>query len=974
MKINKKAFRIVIGFIIVFIACSNISFAQKTYKYETIPNDPLKARIYKLDNGLTVYMTVYKDAPRIQTYIATKVGSKNDPSDATGMAHYFEHMMFKGTSLYGTMDYASESALISKIESLFETYRATKDSVARLKLYQQIDSISFEASKFAIPNEYDKLVSLIGASGTNAYTSSEQTVYVNEIPSNQLENWLTIESERFKSPVLRLFHTELETVYEEKNMTLASDSRKAYTALNEGLFQKHTYGTQTTIGTIEHLKNPSMKKLREFYATYYVPNNMAICLSGDFDPDVAIKLIDEKFGSYQKKEIPAFTFEKESPITQPIVKEVVGPDAESVYVGFRFEGASSKEADIISLLSMILANGQAGLMDLNLNQAQKVLNSYAYASVSKDYSSMVFYGKPKEGQKLEDLKDLLLSQLDLVKSGSFPDWLLPAIINDMKFQEMQSYEKNSGRANAFVQSFILGIPWSEEVNSINNLSKITKNDIIEFTKKNFNANNYVVVYKRTGIDNNIPKISKPKITTIKINRDVQSDFLKQIEKNTVSKIEPLFIDYDKDITKFNIQSNIQVLYKANTDNQLFNLYYLLDMGTNNSKMFEPAVNYLKFLGTSKYLPGEMKQEFYKIGCSFNVSVTANQTYVSVRGLSENLEKAIVLFESLLADAQPNKEALDNLISNTLKSRKDAKLNKQTIFNALTSYGMYGSISPFTYKLSETELKALKAEDLIKFIKELTSYDHRILFYGTQTPKQLTLLLNKYHKIPAKLKPLLEEKVFVQLPTDTNKVFHVDFPMKQVDIVMLSKGVNYNSQLMPDVQLYNEYFGGGMNGLVFQELREARALAYTARSTYQGPSDKNKCFYDVSYIGTQTDKLGDALNALEDLLNNMPESNKTFLLAQNSIVEGIRSKRTTKTDILWSYENAKKYGHTYDIRKDIFTKVPLMTYADVKKFQETYVKNKPHTYLLVGDKKLLNFSLLDKYGKTSYLTLEDIFGY
>jgi predicted Zn-dependent peptidase len=318
--------------------------------------------------------------------------------------------------------------------------------------------------------------------------------------------------------------------------------------------------------------------------------------------------------------------------------------------------------------------------------------------------------------------------------------------------------------------------------------------------------------------------------------------------------------------------------------------------------------------------------------------------------------------------------LDNLISNTLKGRKDAKLNKQTIFNGLTSYGMYGSVSPFTYKLNETELKALKAEDLVKFIKELSSYEHRILYYGNLTPKQLTTLLNKQHNVPAKLKPLLPEYKFIQITTDSNKVYHVDYPMKQVDIVMLSKGVGYDSKIMPDVQLYNEYFGGGMNGLVFQELREARALAYTARSTYQGPSDKYKSFYDVSYIGTQTDKLGDALDALEDLLNNMPESDKTFKLAQNSILEGIRSKRITKSDILWSYENAKKYGHTYDIRKDIFTKVPLMTIADVKKFQETYVKNKPHTYLLLGDKKLLNFSLVDKYGKITYLTLEDIFGY
>lgn len=136
------------------------------FKYESVPNDPLKARIYTLDNGLKVYMTVNKETPRIQTYIAVRVGGKNDPAETTGLAHYFEHLMFKGTQQFGTQNYEQEKPMLDQIEQLFEVYRKTTDEAERQAIYHQIDSVSYEASKLAIPNEYDKLMSAIGATGT----------------------------------------------------------------------------------------------------------------------------------------------------------------------------------------------------------------------------------------------------------------------------------------------------------------------------------------------------------------------------------------------------------------------------------------------------------------------------------------------------------------------------------------------------------------------------------------------------------------------------------------------------------------------------------------------------------------------------------------------------------------------------------------------------------------------------------------
>jgi len=493
--------------------------------FEYVENDPLKTRVYTLDNGLKVYLSSYDDAPRVQTNIAVRAGSKNDPSDATGLAHYLEHMLFKGTDAYGTLDYNKEKPLLDKIEQLYEDYRKVpmSDEVSRNIIWSQIDSVSGEAAKLCIANEYDKMLSGIGAKGTNAYTSNERTVYVNDIPSNQIEKWLKIESERFRMPVFRLFHTELEAVYEEKNRSLDNDGSKMFEALMSSLFPKHQYGTQTTIGTIEHLKNPSLTEIRKYFNKYYVPNNMAICMSGDFEYDAVINLINKYFGSFERKENPSFEVVKENKITSPLVTNVYGPEAERLYIGFRFDGASSSDANMLTMVDMLLSNTSAGLIDINLNQAQKLTGGGCFPYILNDYSIHGFYGGPLSGQKLETVKDLLLSQIEEIKKGNFSDWILDAIISDLKLEQIKKYESNNGRAEEFVDAFILNMDWQTHTDELNELSKIKRQDIIDFVNERY-SDNYVVIYKRLGDDPNAVKVTKPKITPVSVNREDKSSF------------------------------------------------------------------------------------------------------------------------------------------------------------------------------------------------------------------------------------------------------------------------------------------------------------------------------------------------------------------------------------------------------------------------------------------------------------------
>lgn len=943
--------------------------------YEYALNDPFKARIYTLKNGLKVYMSVYKNAPRIQTYIAVKAGSKNDPSNATGLAHYLEHMLFKGTDKFGSKDFVKENAEISKIENLYEVYRNTKDEKSRKQIYHQIDSISGVAAKYAIANEYDKMLAGIGGQGTNAYTSFDQTVYVNDIPSNQLESWLKIEAERYRKPVLRLFHTELEAVYEEKNRGLDSDNSKLWEAVFAGLFNKHTYGTQTTIGTIEHLKNPSMKEIMKYFNANYVPNNMAICLSGDFDPDATIRLIEQTFGSMPSKAVKAYTYETENPIIKKISSEVIGPDAENIAMAWRFKGTGTKDADMITLVNLLLSNGRAGLLDLNLNQEQKVLSSGGYAYVLKDYSTHILFGEPKEGQKLEDVEQLLLNQLSLLKKGEFPDWLMNAVITDMKFQKTKELENNQSRASAFVDAFVNDTKWQYAVNTIDRLSKITKQDVIDFVKLNYNDSNYVVVYKRIGEDKNIQKVEKPSITPVEVNRNDQSTFVKNILNKTPTTIQPKFIDYDKDVTKTVIKYNIPLLYSQNTENQLFDLYYTFDMGTNNDKLLPLAIEYIPYLGTSKMSPAEVQQAFYKLGCSFNVFNSENQTWVSLTGLTENFKQATQLFENLLNDPKINEEVLKNLVSDISKKRSDAKQDKRTILQKMmVNYAKFGINNPATNILSENELSSIKTEQIASLIKSLTTFDHKILYYGPQLVGDVKEILNEKHEVLSPgLKPVPSETDFKSQPFN-NTVYVVDFDMKQAEIVVLTEGQSYKPENVPLISMYNEYFGGGMSSVVFQDLRESKALAYSCYSTYRAPRDLKASYYNFSYIGSQADKLPEALVGMNNLLNNMPKSENGFNAAKEAILQNIKTERINKADILFNYLNAKKFNLSSDIRQDIYEKVSSMTFENIKSFQDSEIKNKPSAVLVLGKKDLLDIKTLEKFGTIKYLTLKEIFGY
>lgn len=946
------------------------------YKYETVKGDPLNTKIYTLDNGLKVYMTVNKETPRVQTYIAVKVGSKNDPKETTGLAHYLEHLMFKGTESFGTSDYAAEKPMLDSIKALFEVYRTKTDPEERRAIYHRIDSISYEASKIAIPNEYDKLMAVIGAEGTNAFTSSDMTVYQEDIPSNEIDNWAKIEADRFMNPVIRGFHTELEAVYEEKNMSLTQDNRKAMEAIDLALFPHHPYGLQTTLGTQEHLKNPSIINIENYRANFYVPNNVAICVSGDFDPDTFVATIEKYFGEWQPNpDIKYLEYEPEQAITAPVQKDVYGLDAEFVMMGWRVPGSNDYlRSEVGDFVGDILYNGQAGLADLNLIQAQKVNGFYGFNYTRPDYGEFLLVGYPREGQTLDEVRDLMLGQVAKLRSGDFDESLIQSILDNYKLSDMRKLESNEDMAMSFVESFINGHNWKDDALQMQRLEKVTKQQIVDWANEYLGANSYVAVYKRIGEDKDIEKIAAPAITPIETNRDKQSEFLTEIQNTEVTPIEPVFVDFSKDMSKGSVAEGIGLLYKKNETNDITTLTCVFDRGVQSDPRLDLAFDYLSYLGTTTRTAEQIKKEMYELACSQRLSCGSTQSNIGVSGLDENVGKAMDIVEDLIFNAQPDTVILAGLKSDIFKNRSDSKLSQRACFSALQKYIFYGPEFIRKTTLTNEQIAALTSEELLQAVRDLYAKKHDVLYYGPSDETVAKKMIAEHHKISENPEPL--ERIHPQArQVASSEVFIAPYDANQFYYLQHSdRGEKFNVANDPEIRMYNTYFGSGMGAIVFQEMREARGLAYSAAAFLRDLGYKDCDYMFYAFIASQNDKAKEAVEAFDSIINDMPESGKAFEVAKTSLLTGIRTNRTTGINVLYKYLDLQDYGLTEDREKAVFEKVQNMTLADVKAFQEKWIKGRKYVYGFLGKKEGFDMDFVGSLGPVTELTLEEIFGY
>ena len=939
-------------------------------------NDPINLQTYTLDNGLKVFLSVNKETPRITAHIAVNTGSRNDPAETTGLAHYLEHLMFKGSKQFGTSDYAAEEPLLDKISALYEEYRQLTDPAQRKAKYHEIDSVSQLAAQYNIPNEYDKMMSAIGSLGTNAFTSYDVTCYVENIPANELERWCMIQSDRFQNLVMRGFHTELEAVYEEKNITMTKDSRKSSEALLKMLFPTHPYGTQTTIGTQEHLKNPSQVNIRNYYNRYYVPNNIAICMAGDLDPEQTMAMIRKYFGSWQPgNNTTPPSYPAQPVLTSPKDTTVLGQETEHVRLAWRLKGASSLQNDTITMVDMLLSNGKVGLMDVDLDQKMAVMGAGSGLWDLKDHSMFVIEGRPNEGQTLDEVKALLLAEIEKLKNGEWDESLIHSIVANQRLEQLNAYDSNEARVSDMVDCYITGTPWQQHVEQNDRLERLTKSEITTWAKEHLN-DGYACVYKRKGEDTTIVKIEKPAITPIPSNRDMQSDFLKNFISTEVEPIHPQFVDYKKDMTVRTLSSKdaSELLYKQNTDDDRFTLQFRYEFGSDADRRYGNAGSYFELIGTKKETLEQIKRKFYDIACNYSFSVGGKNMTFSLSGLQENMPRALKMLDELIRGLKADTAVYNKYVEQVQKSRMEVRTNQNSCYNALISYGLYGEDTPMKDVLSVSQLKATKPETLTRLVTDLWQMPSTVLYWGPASADEVAkeiLRVKKCGKYKGTI-PVNKERTKKVITQD--EVFIAPYEAKNINMRMIhNENLPLNIDNLPMVKLFNEYFGGSMNAIVFQELRESRGLAYNAWATYVAPGRKDETEYYQEHIISQTDKLGDCIKVFKQITDTLPESPTLFATAKQSLMKTLAAARTTKSGVLGSYINARYLGIDYDINRLLYEKIPTLTLADLVRFEQQYIKGKPLRYLILGkEDELMETDALSGLGTVRRLTLNDIF--
>lgn len=962
----------------VIAGTASAAFGEYERVDKPAKDDPMQVHHYRLDNGLDVFLTQNDQEPRFYAEIVVRAGSKHDPAEATGLAHYLEHMLFKGSDEIGTIDFDAEKVHLDSITALYERHWHATDAQERAALYGLIQEQSHLAAQYAVPNEFSHVYGAMGEQDNNAHTYREETVYKVSLPANRLEQWVRMEAERFSDPVFRLFQTELETVYEEMNRTLDNKGRLIRNAVDRTLWKVHPYGQQLTIGTVEHLKNPSLKRMYEFFETWYVPNNMAIVISGDIDIGPTIDLIDTHFGSLQRKNLPDLPKWKEPKRNGVDEVEVFYPGEEYVLLAFPTEASTHKKTEALQLLDMILDNSTAGLINLNLNQTQRVRNAGAYTTshgLSNDLGAQYLWGIPKEGQTLEDVRTLLLEQLEILKRGGFDEWLIPAIVTDFEKSWKRQLEGNGSRVAMLRNSYLAFEDWDDTRRTLERMRKVKKKDIVSLAKKYF-GDTYVVGYRRDG-EPDLPSVEKPPLEAIDVDRSRQSPFAAEMLALPVREIEPVFVIPGRDYTTRTVRDGIELYHTKNPVNDLFSLSIVVDVGYRHDRRLPLARDLMDKSGTTRLTSEQLKKEWYRLGSELSLSTAAERTTITVSGLDGTFDASVALAREALTQATASDSTMAQMVDITIANRADAVKDHRAIHGALYTYARHGADSYYLQVPSNQELRQIPAAQLHELVASLLTYSHRVEYTGSLSADDVAERLARLYAPsaetnlaePADLTPLE-----IRAP-ETTEVLLFDKATAQAQVRLQSGGVPYSETLRPELDLFNEYFSGGFSGLVLQELREARALAYSAWAFYytgRAPDEPN---YFMGNIACQPDKTPEAVGAFVELIDHMPASQERFADTQAAKINAMRTDRIGFRQLLGVVRMWEGQGVTIDPRSYRFGQLQTSRLEDVVEFHAEHIAGRPKLITVVGDMaKIGGLEAIESYGGARLVDVDEIFGY
>lgn len=948
--------------LILFLCLAGITIAQN--------NPYLNVKKIKLDNGLTVWLNEDDSQPEVFGAVVVNAGGKNDPADATGIAHYFEHIMFKGTDKIGTIDWETEKIYLDSISVLYDQLFLTKDENERKEIQRHINRISIKAANYAIPNEVDIILQNIGGTGLNAYTAEEQTVYFNMFPSNQIEKWLEIYAERFRNPVFRLFQSELETVYEEKNMYADSPFSVLFETFMKNFYKNHPYGQQTIIGTTEHLKNPRLSKMREFFETYYVANNMALILSGNFDSEKILPIIKEKYGQWPQKEVPQYQkFEEKPFVGREEINVKLTPIAIGI-MGFRTVPNNHPDDLALQMCAGILSNeGETGFLN-QLTNDNKILMAQAQPIPYNDHGALVVFFAPKiVGQKLKSAENLILAQIERLKKGDFTDELLEGIKLNYRKNIERQLESSRGRSMLMIQAFTQGKTWEDVMKLPQEIDKITKNDIVRVANQYFTSN-YLMLNSKMGFPKK-DKIEKPDWEpVIPQNTEKKSDYAQMINNLPEVELKPKFIDFKRDLSISTIRSNIDYYHTPNPFNSIFTLTITYKAGSSKNKKYSYAASYMNYIGTQNKDLAQLKAAFQSLGASINIWAGENSTSIRIEGFDSKLEETLKLLAELMDKPKADKKPIKKFIEENKANYKAIIGDPEAIGDALSEYAKYKNKSDNIDKLTAKEIKNLKGEELIELFKEITRHEAEVHYVGSLYEKDVRHLIS--NNIPFAMTPTKGHFEERSIESYAKPVVYIYNNSKAIQskIYLFSEGEIANNKDRALLRGFNEYFGAGMSSIVFQEIREFRSLGYAAYAYYQTPTLNTQKGHLSSYLGTQNDKVVEGTEALYQLIKDMPVKPERMDVIRRGLVQSIHTQNPNFRYISSTVSRWRFMGYQEDPRIDQMKIFETMSFDDIISTYNKFVKEKPIIITISGDFKIIDRKALEKYGQIIEVKLND----
>ena len=939
-------------------------FACCSYQSQAEDLNALKVKEYRLENGLTVWLNEDHSQPKVFGAVVVKAGAKDCPD--TGIAHYFEHMMFKGTDRIGTLDYESEKVLLDSIAMKYDELAMTEDTAARARLQKEINELSIRSSEYVIPNEFNRVINRFGGSGLNAATSYDATIYFNTFSPQYMVQWAEINSERLINPVFRLFQSELETVYEEKNMYGDFIGGQVMDTLMARYFGPHPYA-YPIIGSTKNLKNPRLTEMHKFFEDYYVASNMALILSGDFDAQQVMPILEKAFsrirsGNAPKQEkvmLPPFNGRETMKVKFPI------PFIKAMGLGFRGVSANHEDQVALNIAVNLLNNANGtGYLD-KLMVEHKLMGALAINESMNEAGILAVAIMPKLLiQSYSSAEKMVWDEINRVKNGDFSDEMFNSLKLEQKRQYASSLENIDSRATIMMNLFSQGKSWNDYLNEVARIESITKEDVVRVAQKYF-SNNYLCVTKSTG---KYPKDNLPKPAfspVVPRNADASSSYAKQLEKIPEQQVAPRIIDFEKDVKTSKLTPLVTLYTTPNPLNDIFTLNISYGIGALEQPELMQLTNYLQLLGTESLSFEQFRSRLQSIGSTLAFDVTPDAFVMKVTGFDNHIDETMELVGDFIRHAKADDKKLRQIVDDAKVSEKAFFKSGDNVASALLEQVKYGDQSRYLRKLSLSQIKKLKGKDMLAIYDKVRSVQCDLHYCGTLPVEKVIGTIRQHLPLErttvASNSPYYRELKQYDRPT----VFFIDMPdMAQSIVYGYVKGDPVDDKASRHAsQLFSVYFGGDMSSLMFQEIREFRSFAYRTSGRYQLPNHAHKGTAGsfTAMLSTQSDKTLDALGVLDSLIREMPLKPERMEAVKQTLVNRINNDYPPFRNLSEKVASARMEGFDRDPAEEFLRDIATMDMQDISRFYQEQISGRPVVYVITGNRKHIDMKKLAEYG-------------